>query len=365
MRILSMILLLVALLDAKSIAREYPSYSYVFSEFDVESSFIENDTFVAFVKKNERMIKRFYKRSIKRGEMFMPLLQRKLMRGGLSDLLIYLSMVESGFSIDAVSSKKAAGLWQFMPSTAKSYKLTVSRDIDERYDPTTSTDAAIAYLEKLYGQFGKWYLAVMAYNCGEGRLSRVINYLGTDNLEVLISDISPLPLETRRYIQKILLAAMIGESISLGFYQMPQEKGDNGIVRVTVNGGEAWSNIARVLDMNLSTLQQLNPTYRGERLPEKKDRYGIYIPEEKIYAFYLRYELQKHSKILEMEYMLPYEVKLGDTLEKIAAIYHTDPESIKVANRKTYDFLEVGELLIVPVSKALFEKHLSENQNGI
>lgn len=361
MRILSILLLLAALLDAKSIARKYPSYNYVFSEFDVESSFIENDTFVRFVKRNERMIKRFYARSIKRGEMLMPLLQRKLMSGGLSDLLIYLSMVESGFSIDAVSSKKAAGLWQFMPSTAKSYKLTVSKDIDERYDPTSSTDAAIAYLEKLYEQFGKWYLAVMAYNCGEGRLSRAINYLGTDNLEVLISDSSPLPLETRRYIQKILLAAMIGEGISLGFYQMSQEKEGNGIVRVIVNARESWSHIAQVLDMNLAELRQLNPAYKGATLPEKKSRYSINIPEEKIYAFYLRYELQKHSTLLQMEYMLPYEVKLGDTLEKIAAIYHTDPESIKMANHKAYEYLEVGELLIVPVSKEDFEKHLSEN----
>ncbi len=355
MRVILLILSFVGILYAQSVARDYPSYRYVFSEFDVEPSFIDNEIFVKFVRANERKIKLFYKRSIKRGEILLPILQRKLMDDGLSDLFVYLSMVESGFATDIVSSKKAVGLWQFMPATARSYKLRVCDMVDERCDPDVATDAAIAHLEKLHKKFGKWYLAMMAYNCGEGRLGKAIAQSGSESLEVLIGKESTLPRETRLYIQKILLAAMIGESISLGFEQMPKSKGGKGVMRVTVNGGERWSYLAALLDMNISALKRLNPAYKGDMLPKRDKNYDIYIPEEKIYAFYLRYELEKHSKILQSDYLLPYEVKLGDTIETIAKVYQSDPESIKAANHKKDEYLEVGEFLVIPVSKEIFE----------
>ena len=355
LRVILLILSFVGILYAQSVARDYPSYRYVFSEFDVEPSFIDNEIFVKFVRANERKIKLFYKRSIKRGEILLPILQRKLMDDGLSDLFVYLSMVESGFATDIVSSKKAVGLWQFMPATARSYKLRVCDMVDERCDPDVATDAAIAHLEKLHKKFGKWYLAMMAYNCGEGRLGKAIAQSGSESLEVLIGKESTLPRETRLYIQKILLAAMIGESISLGFEQMPKSKGGKGVMRVTVNGGERWSDLAVLLDMNISALKKLNPTYKGDMLPKSDKNYDIYIPEEKIYSFYLRYELEKHSKILQSDYLLPYEVKLGDTIETIAKVYQSDPESIKAANHKKDEYLEVGEFLVIPVSKEIFE----------
>lgn len=354
--ILYMVFLPVGMLYGQTLAQKYPSYRYVFSEFDVESDFIYNRDFVYFVSRYERRIKRFYRASIQRGENFMPILQRKLVDDGLSDLLIYLSMVESGFTPTIVSSKKAVGLWQFMPKTAKSYNLTVSRNLDERCDPVASTDAAIAHLEHLYEKFGKWYLAIMAYNCGEGRLAKAIKQMGTERLDRLIGSDSVLPVETRLYIQKILLAAMIGESISLGFESMQKVQTKAGVFRVKVDGGACWKRIAKMLEVDSKKLQRLNPQYRSDCLPETKSEYEIVIPEDKIYAFYLRYELQTHSKILESEYMLPHEVKLGDTLEKIAKLYHSDTKSIKVANRKKSDFLEVGEILVVPVSKEQFDR---------
>jgi membrane-bound lytic murein transglycosylase D len=358
---LSLLFILTLSLWGGSVAEAYPSYRYVFSEFDIDPSFIENQEFGRFVKKNEKKIKHFYRRSIERGTLLLPILQKKLMDDGLSDLLIYLSMVESGFSVNAVSSKKAVGLWQFMPATAQAHHLLVCESVDERCDPESATDAAIDYLRQLHRRFGKWYLAMMAYNCGEGRMAKAIKRVGTDTLSVLIEKETPLPTETKRYIQKILLAAMIGESIAIEFDQMPKEKGKNGLMRVYVNGAEQWSVLAELLDMQTSELKKLNPAYPKERLPDAKDHYGIYIPEEKIYAFYLRYDANRHSKIFQTEYMLPYDVRLGDTLEKIAAQFHSDVNAIKKANHMNHSYLEVGRLLVIPVKKAVFDRLQSES----
>ena len=161
-----------------SITDKYPSYAYVFAEFGVDESYIYDRDFEQFVLQNEKKIKAFYKRSLSRGKDLLPMMKGYLMDDGLSDLFIYLSMIESGFSPAIVSPKKAVGLWQFMPATAKHYNLSVYNTFDERYDPISSTNAAINYLNKLHRQFGKWYLAAIAYNCGEGRLEKAIKKSG-------------------------------------------------------------------------------------------------------------------------------------------------------------------------------------------
>ena len=215
-----LILLLLLPLYAFSVplSEKYPSYAYVFSEFGVDESYLYDSTFEKFVEKNEKKISQFYKHASRRGEVLIPLVKNHLVDNELSDLLVYISMIESGFTTDIVSPKKAVGLWQFMPITAKHYKLQVCNGFDERCDPDSSTKAAMAYLTKLHKQFGKWYLAVMAYNCGEGRLAKVIKQAGSDDLSTLLNPYEKyLPAETRAYIKKILLIAMIGENEVLDF----------------------------------------------------------------------------------------------------------------------------------------------------
>ena len=203
---------------ALSIEDKYPSCSYVFHEFDVDETYLYDEDFISFVTNHEKTMKRFYKNSLQRGKEVLPTMQGLLVDDGVSDLFIYLSMVESGFSSDAVSPKKAVGLWQFMPATAKDYNLSICNSYDERCDTVSATSAAINYLNKLHKQFGKWYLAAMAYNCGEGCVNKAIKSAGTDDISVLLDNrLKYLPRETREYLKKILLVAMIGENLTLGF----------------------------------------------------------------------------------------------------------------------------------------------------
>ena len=353
-KIVFMVLFLPVYVFSTSLIEKYPSYDYVFSEFEVDEAYIFDVDFEKFVLYNEKKIKLFYERSMKRGDALLPLIRENLMDDGLSDLFIYISMVESGFSPAIISPKKAVGLWQFMPATAKHYNLSVCNSFDERCDPVSSTNAAIVYLRKLHKQFGRWYLAVMAYNCGEGRLGKAIKQANSDELHVLIdNDAKYLPLETREYIKKILLIAMIGEGEMLDFEPRSSMESNN-IVQVEVLGGTKLNQLAKLIGMKTPALQNLNKQFKKGLIPKEKKLYKIMIPEDKMVNFYMQYEFPEEKKMIK-PHLLSHYVKLGETPQSIAKQYHTTSEEIKIVNRLNDDMLELDKLLLIPVSQKLFE----------
>lgn len=141
------------------------------------------------------------------------MIEGKLAARDMPTDLIYLAMIESGFNPTAKSPVKASGLWQFMSATAREYGLEVGGRVDERNNPSRSTDAALTYLARLHGRFGSWYLAFAAYNTGQGRVARVMKEVtggtrGTDADYYRIAN--RLPKETRDYVPKMIAAARIG-----------------------------------------------------------------------------------------------------------------------------------------------------------
>lgn len=337
-----------------NIIEKYPSYNYVFDEFDVDKSYIYNPDFSSFVYKHEKGMKAFYRRSLERGAEVLPTMKGMLVGEGVSDLFIYLSMIESGFSNTAISPKKAVGLWQFMPATAKQYDLKVFKEYDERYDTSSSTAAAIRYLNKLHKQFGKWYLAAMAYNCGEGCVQKAIKKSGSNALAVLTDDsLAYLPKETRDYIKKILLVAMIGENISLGFSSKVESQ--NGLVSVEVRGGTDLKKVAKALNMKAAALKKLNIKIKNGLVPKEKKKYKIQIPMDKIFAFYLRYDFSEEP-VIEKKNLISHNVLLGETLKSIADKYASSPDEIMMVNHLESHNLKLNQLLVVPVSKHIFEQ---------
>ena len=341
---------------AYDIAKKYPSYSYVLHEFDIDKSYINNDEFSYFVFKNEKKLKHFYRHSLERGKKILPKMKGLLMGEGVSDLFIYLSMIESGFSSLAISPKKAVGLWQFMPNTARDYHLTVCDTYDERCDTTSSTSAAVAYLNKLHTEFGKWYLAALAYNCGEGCVERAIQKAGTDELSILTDNtLKYLPKETRTYMKKILLVAMIGENNALTFSASGTAPLKNDVTEVEVKGGTDLKILAKLLKMKYSVLHKLNSQILDGLVPTVQKRYKIIIPIEKIFAFYLRYDMLD-TVTVPKSHLVSHYVKLGETLESIAKLYHTQSSEIMMANHLDSNYLSVNQFLVIPVSKKIFEK---------
>ena len=343
------------ILLASSLESKYPSYSYVFHEFDVDESYLYDDDFIQFVQTHEKQLNRFYKRSLLRGEEILPMIQGKLLEDGVSDLFIYLSMVESGFSTNIVSPKKAVGLWQFMPATAKHYNLTVCNSYDERCDAISATTAAIKYLNKLHKQFGKWYLAAMAYNCGEGCVSKAIQKAGSDELALLTdSHLKYLPKETREYIKKILLLAMIGESSAIGLDDTIES--ENGLIQVEVDSHTPIATIAKLINMDKKALLSLNHAFIHGKVPKNKAFYTLTIPIEKVYDFYLRYDPSNIKEEAPKSHLITHAVRLGETLKSIAKEYESDVDEIRVANHLDNPYLVVGSLLVIPVTQKIFEK---------
>ncbi|WP_292658339.1 lytic transglycosylase domain-containing protein [Nitratifractor sp.] len=335
-------------------------------EFDIDPGYIRDPWFQGFVTKNEAKYRRFYENSLHRGKAYIPLFKDLLSSGGLSHLFIYMSMTESGFKSTAKSSKQAAGLWQFMAATARRFHLEVDKNRDERYDPIASTRAATEYLQTLYRMFGKWYLVMMAYNCGEGRLQRAIRRAGTDDFATLMDERRAyLPKETRNYLRKILLLSMMGEKIKNSPKQQDrkirQEILPDSETLVTIYGGTTLEKIAEMLRMNVGRLAKLNPHLAGGHLGEEIGLTQIFIPADRLPYYRAYYTPPTLAQIYRRKHyakLIAHIVRPKETLRSIARHYHATPLDLVIANELPDTTLHPGMLLMVPVTKAYYENHL-------
>ncbi len=296
------VLLFFQPLWANPVAARYPSAAYVLSDLDIDGGYLYDRDFMTYVQHHASSMEDFYRHSIQKSPDIASLLRGSLMDADMSDLLFYMALVESGLRLDARSPKRAAGLWQFMKKTAKRYNVHVSQAYDERCDPVKSTRAAIEHLRYLYHKFGKWYIAIMAYNCGEGCMAKALEKAGTDDLAILMDGKADyVPEETRHYLWKIILAAMIGESD-------------------TVDAGEESVPL----------------------LPKPACVTAPVCPE--------------HRDV----YFLSHVVKIGESLESIARQYGITAGCLLQSNHLDTQLLEVGKILLVPVDKSHFD-HAKEH----
>jgi len=159
---------------------------------------------------------------INRSGSYINLARAEFRRLGVPEDLVWLAHVESVWHMTAMSPAAAGGLWQFIPSTAKDYGLTVSQEYDERLDPEKQTQVAAAYLRDLYTIFGDWALAMAAYNCGEPRVMNAVVKNGNADFWEL-HEKQLLPQETLNYVPKILAAIEVAsQAESYGFSPDPQ-----------------------------------------------------------------------------------------------------------------------------------------------
>jgi len=289
--IISLFLTSLAYSDIRS---EFPSYSYVLTEFDVDESFIDNPEFKQFVNQNKRQYRKRFIKAIKRGGLIIPTIKEMMYQQDISPLFVYISMVESAFDPEATSHTGAGGLWQFTVNTgSKEFHLKIGETLDERYDPIRATDSAIKYLYKMNNNLGAWYLTTMAYNCGNGCVNKSIRKAGTKDLATLISSRNNyIKAETRKYIQKVLLMGMIGENYlfkqddNLG--EMMYEINKDSIAPVAVRSGESLVNLSDMLNMNSYYLKKINAHLKNGQVPNVQG-YKINIPTSKVRMFYKRY----------------------------------------------------------------------------
>ncbi|MDD2924790.1 transglycosylase SLT domain-containing protein [Rhodoferax sp.] len=144
----------------------------------------------------------YVQRMTSRGSKYLFYIVEELERRNMPSELALLPFIESAFNPQAVSSAKAAGMWQFMPATGKTFELTQNMFRDDRRDVLASTRAALDYLQKLYGMFDDWQLALAAYNWGEGRVARAVAKNRQAGLGTRYVDLK-MPMETQFYVPKL------------------------------------------------------------------------------------------------------------------------------------------------------------------
>ena len=155
---------------------------------------------VRYVKRNPKQVARMMRMS----EYYFPIFEESLARYGLPYELKYVPIIESALNPMARSHAGAAGLWQFMPGTAKLYGLEVNSLVDERMDPMKATDAACRFMSSMYAIYNDWNLVIAAYNCGSGNVNKAIRRAG--GKRDFWSIYPYLPAETRNYVP-IFIAA--------------------------------------------------------------------------------------------------------------------------------------------------------------
>ena len=175
--------------------------------------------------------------------------------------LALLPFIESAFNPQAVSSAKAAGMWQFMPATGKSFDLTQNMFRDDRRDVLESTRAALDYLQRLYAMFGDWHLALAAYNWGEGSVGRALARNKANNLPLTYEALS-MPNETRYYVPKLqAVKNIVAQPASFGA-QLPLIQNNPFFKTVPIEKDIDVAVAVRLAEVSLQDFKALNPSMK-------------------------------------------------------------------------------------------------------
>ena len=295
-----------------------------------------------------------FARWLSRSERYIPIMKEILRKEGMPEDLVYLAMIESGFTPHAVSVANAVGPWQFISGTGKRYDLKINDWIDERRDPIKSTVAAALYLKELYALFNNdWYLAAAGYNAGENKILRAINMYDTRDFWE-ISKGSYLKPETKDYVPKLLAAAIIAkEPAKYGFADVAYLPAMD-LDTVAVPTRTDLDLIARITEVPYQALKELNPELRRWCTPPDYPNYLLKLPKGKKELFTVEFaKIPEEQRYTERIAYNRYRAKKQDTLKTVAARFNTTPERIAELNHLKSTAKLRGKSLLVPVQSAV------------
>lgn len=401
LKIISILTLVVIHLNAALIGSNFSQRDLlVLKELDIEPSYITDYNLHRTYNRILNGTQKRYVRKFNEASLFVPRLKEILKEQEIPDTFLYMAMAESNFTLDAKSRVRAMGLWQFMSGTAKRFGLKNDVYVDERMDLVKSTYAATRYLKYLHKKFDKWYLAAIAYNCGEGR---VIEAITRATLDMYVAkygkknkhyqdikkyrrtirlyqqkrvkfkevnkiykvvkkwDVKPdiyqmlvvqkkirrqyIPNESREYIRKIISLAMMNNQnfITANNNSHLRNLGfSSAIATVDVKGGLHIRNIADAIGMSTKDLLKLNKHIKRFVVPTNVKTYPIHIP----YSRLSRYTLNKDN--IRPTYYVIHSVKKGESLSSIGRKYGIPYGHIKRHNQLKSNFLKLKQKLVIP-----------------
>ena len=287
----------------------------------------------------------YFSKWLARSTRYLPMMRKIFREEGLPEDLVYLAMVESGFSPKAYSRARAVGIWQFIEPTGRKYGLEINSWVDERRDPVKATYAAARYLKDLHEMFGSWYLAAAAYNAGEGKVSRAIARHDTNDFWKL-AEYRYLRTETKDYVPKFIAATLIAKN--------PEKYGFVGISyedplqydEVSVKGSYDIHVISQAAGTTAEMVTLLNPELRRYATPPYAKGYVVKLPPGTgDLALGRLASISPQERHLYAE----HRVRRGETLSTIAARYGVRTSDVVQFNRlSSANKIYVGQELRIP-----------------
>ncbi|MEO8101854.1 MAG: LysM peptidoglycan-binding domain-containing protein [Betaproteobacteria bacterium] len=270
----------------------------------------------------------YIQRFVDRGSKYLYHVVEEVERRGMPTEVALLPIIESAFNPQAYSRAKAAGMWQFIPSTGKNFGLKQDWMADNRRDVLLSTHAALDYLQKLYGMFNSWELAFAAYNCGEGCVARAIQKnvrkgLPTDFLSL------NLPPETRNYVPKLIAVKNI--VLAPGSYGIELEAVENRpyFSKVTAPAKIDVKLAARLAEMPEDEFASLNPAFNR---PVAASGTGYFlVPADKADAFRENMELYRSLDGPLVSWQTA-NARRGESVETVARRYGLTASYLRATN---------------------------------
>jgi len=295
-------------------------------------------------------------RYLSRSGKYLPLMKEILRKEGLPEDLVYIALIESGFSATAHSHANAVGYWQFIRGTGTRYGLRVDSYVDERRDFVRATYAAADYLKGLYNLFGSWYLAIASYNVGENRIKNLVMRYHTRDFWALAKD-RKLPQETINYVPKYLAARMIAkEPEKYGFsevnYMSPVQ-----FAEIEVNHSVDLRRMARELQVDYDELQALNPAFKRGIAVESGGNLRLRVPvatqetarTAAASALVIPGRAFATAGVPAEDEFHFYRIRRGDTLAGLARRHRTSTSALRrLNNMNSRSRLIAGQKIRVP-----------------
>ena len=280
---------------------------------------------------------------LRRAGRYAPMIRRILDEEGLPPELIFMAQAESGFLPRAVSVKKATGMWQFVKFRGLEYGLQQTTHADDRLDPEKATRAAARHLRDLYGQFGDWYLAIAAYNCGPGNVERAVLRTGYADFWQLYSR-NVLPRETANYLPIILAMTIMSKN--------PKDYGLDGVVpdapleydTIPMTSSTHLALIADIVAKPLHVIQEMNPSVLKLTAPSG---HGVHVPKGVAKTVLAALDAIPPEKRMAWRV---HRVGSTDTVASIARQYKIAEKSMQAANGSRLASIEAGDFIFIPVS---------------
>ncbi|TAK91743.1 MAG: LysM peptidoglycan-binding domain-containing protein [Burkholderiaceae bacterium] len=286
----------------------------------------------------------YVQRMTERASLYLYYIVEEVQRRGMPTELALLPFVESAYNPMAYSRSRAAGMWQFIPSTGRLYQLKQDGWRDERRDVIASTNAALDYLQKIYEQHGDWQLALASYNWGEGAVGRAVERNRAKGLPTDYLSLQNMPPETRNYLPKLQAVKNIISDPATFNLTLPPVGNEVYFTAIQKKRDIDLETAAQLAEMSLEDFQALNPSFTRPIILGAQNA-SILLPKDKVAIF--QNNLAQHTGPLSR--WDTYTFRRGDRLDRVAGRHGMTLAQIKTVNNiGKRERITPGMVLLVP-----------------